>query len=444
MTTSALRRLGIRADVVIGPYRSRYTNLFNKLEFVFRRNVMKKLFVCCLIMLLFVSCFFGCDRLPGQNADPLIDLSTPFIGFRTEKTAEMNLQDYTRVELETLNNYQPNYGGYGVQVYFDTLTPQEQTLYRIFQYALDHAQTCIFLDDRFLEELTVSLDEVLCCLALDNPMLEQNLKWSSWTAVYTLSNRGLLGNSQADQVSGTILQVNAFSKAKLDKKLEAQDAARQILSQMPTGMTELEKAEYFYRYLGQHTQYTALEGDRGDQDYLYDALCVGKTNCDGFANAYSLMCHLADIPCMEKMYSPDESDEIGHTWNAICLDGVWYNVDATGSDEVLEECVTMRGFCTSDRLMENVADHQTRIPQCTTELIPPDCTVTKTGQAAKQIKDAYKQVKKTQRDYVIALFPDGEVSNKVMQEIANALGKNVSTRYYLTHDGMAVYYIFPR
>ena len=33
MTTSALKSLGIRADVVIGPYRLRYTNLCDKLEF---------------------------------------------------------------------------------------------------------------------------------------------------------------------------------------------------------------------------------------------------------------------------------------------------------------------------------------------------------------------------------------------------------------------------
>ena len=405
---------------------------------------MKKLLAFYVAIILSLGCFWGCDRLPVQMPGPDIDLSTPFIGFLAADPSRRELTDYTRVSLDALQNYRPDYGGYGVSVYFDSLTEAEQTLYRIFQYALDHSQTCVFLDDRFLINLTVSVDEVLCCLALDNPMLEQNLKWTSWQAEYTNTTVGSFGRPQEKFVSGTVLQVKAFSNARLNKKLQAEKIAREIIDQMPDDLSELEKAEYFYRYLGENTQYFTQVADSGNRDYLYDALCDGRTNCDGFANAYSLLCYLAGIPCMEKMYSPPQGDEIGHTWNAICLSGVWYNVDATGSSEVTEDLVTMHGFCTADDLMENMADHQEKIPACTTNLIPPDCTVTNTKQAAKQIKDAYKKVKKTDRDHVIALFPDGEVSSKVMQQIADALGKNIQTRYYLTCEGAALYYIFPR
>ena len=402
---------------------------------------MRKLLAMLLAAMLVLSCFAGCKNAFNQAQTPAVDITDVFIGFLQEKTEEMALQDFERVSLEAITAYQPNYGGYGVDVYYQSLTSQEQTIYRVFQYALDHAQSYIFLDDRLLTGMDGSIYDVLCCLALDNPMLEQNLNWTSMTAEYTFTVQEGLGKQQVSKLSGTILQMDVFSQSKLDKKLEALQVARQVVADLPTDLTAVEKAEYFYRYLGEHTQYYVPENSSEPQDYLYDAFILGKTNCDGYANAYALLCHLAEIPCMEKLYTP-QGNQVGHTWNAILLDGIWYNVDATGSAEVLEENVTLHGFCGSDAMQQYLPDYPDRIPACDRDLIPVDCTITQESQAGKQVKDAYNQIKKTNRNYVIAVFPGGTASSNAMQNIADALQSNISTRYYLTNTGAAIYYIF--
>ena len=133
--------------------------------------------------------------------------------------------------------------------------------------------------------------------------------------------------------------------------------AKDIVASLPNGLDDLNKAKMLFNYLHENVEYIDYSEK---QEYLYDALVVGKSNCDGFTNAYSLLCKLAGIPCFEKMYSvPDENqtnilpnvpqindettannnkntteaqEDIGHTWNAIKIDGKWYNVDATNSD----------------------------------------------------------------------------------------------------------------
>ena len=402
---------------------------------------MKKLLTIVLATLFLLSVFAGCKSVLPQNQTPAVDTTDVFIGFLPEKTEEIQLQNFNRLSVETIQAYQPGYSGYGTDVYFQSLTEQEQTLYRIFQYALDQAQSCIFLDDRLLGGMGASIYDVLCCLALDNPMLEQNLNWTSMNVEYTVTIQEGLGKQQVNKITGTILQMDVFAKSKLDKKLEALQVAQQVVADMPTDLTAVEKAEYFYRYLGENTQYFAPDGQTEPQDYLYDAFITRKTNCDGYANAYALLCHLVDIPCMEKLYTPQDN-QVGHTWNAILLDGVWYNVDATGSGEVLEKNVSMHGFCTSDALQQYLPDYPDRIPPCDQNRIPVDCTITQESQAGNQVKEAYIQAKQTNRNYVIAVFPDGAASSNAMQNIADALQRNISTRYYITNTGAAVYYIF--
>lgn len=408
---------------------------------------MKRILTAVISLLLVLCSLCGCAFLPIPDLDlePAVDVSTPFIGFRLEKPETADLEGYDRVEAEQLAVYEPTYSGYGVRVYYDTLTPQEQTLYRIFQYAMDHAQPCIFVDSRIVEDTENTVfEQVLYCLALDNPMLEQNLYWTSWGADITIPNPNPFSSEPDQRLTGKILLIPVFGQDIMDKKLLALEKAEQILSEMPQDLSDAEKAEYFYRYLGNHVEYFSAEDREELQNYLYDALVTGKTNCDGFANAFSLLCDLSQVTCVEKMYTPADPEEIGHTWNAVCIDEKWYNVDATASREVKEKYSTMRHFCFADKYLEYETDMAERVPVSEENLVGPDCTVKKASQAGKQVKSAWKTVKKTGRKYVVALFPGGEQKKSVMQKIANALNKNISTVHYVTPTGEAIYYIFPK
>ena len=241
-----------------------------------------------------------------------------------------------------------------------------------------------------------------------------------------------------EELKGLELYISDFSREKQAKKQQAIEKARQILFEMPTGLTQTEQAEYFYTYLGRNVEYYLPEDRDADPDYLYDGLIGGKTNCDGYANGFSLLCSMAGIPCFEKVYIPTDGST-GHTWNVVQLDGVWYNVDATASDEVNEALPILTHFGFSDSRLEYDCDYAQRLPACQTDLLPADCTVTDTDGAGEMIRSAFSN---TDRDYVIALFPGGPVEQEVLQQIADALNAGITTRHYTARSGTAVYYIY--
>lgn len=406
---------------------------------------MKKWIAMLLALLLACGCLSGCEEIPMPEYTPAIDVTEPFIGFRAESQRGIDLESYTRVELSLLENYTSVYGDYGETVYYDTLTPQEQTVYRIAQYAMDNEMRCLFIDARVLPEINDRITEILHCLALDHPLVEQNLYFTYGMADITIPNPNPFSQEPGQTVTGLVLDVSEFTAEKLEKKKSAIVAAERILKDMPANVEDARKAEYLYRYLGTHVEYYIAE-DRGpERDYLYDALVEGRSLCDGFTNAYSLLCNMAGIPCVEKMYTPTlaSSEQSGHTWNVVLLDGVWYNVDATAAEEVAGEHPRLSRFAFSDELLEYEVDYEDRAPKCEEDLIPPDVTVTKSSKAGSQVKKAWKTVKKTGRAYVIVRFPGGEQKSSVMQKIANSLQKNIAYYHDVTHTGEAIYYIFP-
>lgn len=400
---------------------------------------MKRMCSLLLPVLLLAACLSGCggQQQQGIQLPADLDLSEPFVGFLSDIPTAVDLGAYERLEPDTFDSYQSENAAYGTDLYFKTLPEAAQWLYRVFQYAMDHGKASIYIDSRLLQNLGAELDDVLLFLALDNAMLEQNLSWGRQDVSVSYSG------PQASVLEAVILNVEDFSQAKLDKKQQALDKARQIVSDMDESLTDAEKAEYFYRYLGTHTEYFSAYGDDRRPDYLYDALLTGKTNCDGFANAYALLCSLAGIECAEKMYTPEKADEIGHTWNMICLDGTWYNVDATGSQEVNGEYGILSHFCVADDRMEYTYSYSDRLPACNENLEKPDCILTDAEDAGAAVKKAYDTVRNTDRKYILVYFTDGQPDGDTMQDIANALNASITTTYYVTNDGTAVYYIFP-
>ena len=400
---------------------------------------MKKIFLIALCLLVLAAIMVACGQQQSQTIQisANVDLETPFIGFLPEQPESINLDAYQRVSLEDIVSYTPRYA-YGTRLYFDTISEQGQLPYLILQYALDHAQTSVYIDQRLLEGAEETIDEILMFLALDNAMLEQNLSWG-----YQDISISMTGSTGSTDVRGKILQIDEFAQGKLDKKLEALKKAEEIIAQMPQGLTDEEIAQWIYRYLGTHVEYFAAYGTGEKPDYLYDALCVGKTNCDGYANAYSLLCSLADIDCAEKMYTPEDPKEIGHTWNLVNLGDTWYNVDATGSHEVRGEYGIMSHFCVADDRMEYTYSYKDRLPACDQNLIQPDCVITGSDDAADAVKQAYDTIRNTDRNYILVLFAEGEQDSDTMRDIANTLGMSITTQYYITGSGDAVYYIFP-
>lgn len=57
-----------------------------------------------------------------------------------------------------------------------------------------------------------------------------------------------------------------------------------------------------------------------------DALLDRQANCQGFADVLYLLCGLCGIECQ---YRCGRGERRLHVWNAVCVDGVWREVDAS-------------------------------------------------------------------------------------------------------------------
>lgn len=82
-----------------------------------------------------------------------------------------------------------------------------------------------------------------------------------------------------------------------------------------------EKAQIVHDHLVREFDYdTLLENN---DDYL--GISSGRMVCQGYALLYCKMMNLLDVPCKILL---SES----HSWNAVCIDGEWLQVDVSGDD----------------------------------------------------------------------------------------------------------------
>ena len=204
---------------------------------------------------------------------------------------------------------------------------QEQTLiYQAILYASDQGFPYLDFPAEWAQEQE-NLWDIYSYVALDSPLVESNVRESTWTAE-----------------KGSIqLENPAFSEVFLNKKRQAVEKAETIVAAMPdSNRTSQEKARYLYDYLTAYCVYEEYEDAASCQSYLYDALCEGRSICDGFSNALSLLYQCASIESFEKMRlgtavtAPEKdssTDRIdrrrGHVWVSAEIEGVYYNFDPT-------------------------------------------------------------------------------------------------------------------
>lgn len=113
------------------------------------------------------------------------------------------------------------------------------------------------------------------------------------------------------------------------KMAEVYRTAQSIVSAMPTGQTDYEKALYLHDYIVTSVRYTYDYSDT-DADNAYGALMNHRARCEGYTDAYAILLNIAGIDATKVMYfGSDTNSEAGHIWNMLSLDGSWYQSDST-------------------------------------------------------------------------------------------------------------------
>lgn len=405
---------------------------------------MKKGIRTLAMVLLLTVLLSGCDyeaignsvknELANMLTDPA-DMVEPFVGFASKEVEDMDL--LRQVEPQELEAYVSQYGSYNTYTYFEALNDSEKLVYKAYEYALDQALPCIWIDDRLLPDLQRSSFDILQFLALDSAVVGQNLHQRQ--GGYTISHSIL--NVETAYEAYTSIYVENFEADKLRRQDEAIAKARDILSQMPQNLTDRQKVEYFYDWLGKNLVYeTDIEGE----DYLYTALCQGKTNCDGYTNTMALLCSLSDIPCVEKNSDTPEGEE-GHTWNAVFIEGKWVNVDATAARHDIEsDCENRRQervyFGFGDSLLTEQVLWADLVPSC------PQGLSSVLHISSGEIEDFTRQIQSAFEEnddkFAVILVDEGDLEKQINEDLATDLGFDLHFMHYETAEGKTAYYLF--
>lgn len=340
---------------------------------------------------------------------------------------------------------------YRGSLHYEKLTDREKTLYHAYEYALENGYTNILVDDLLIEDPNV-LGKVLRYLALDSPLLEQNLRYEtgSFTTYYPVEVLGLYERQAA--FDGYYIAVKNFDRSFWEKKNEALTKAQSVVAALPSGLSAAEKAESLYRWLTEHTTYQLYDDTKNEKvfAYLYDAMITGKTQCDGFANGLSMLFRLAGINCVEKMYLPHAKDaavaddgaasqEVGHTWNLYELDGVWYNADTSGVAHMvpIKESGMHAGyyFAFPDLLQEHAPNFAEVYPACETGLyMPIDAHLKDTDGLYETLKKAYNEHNKEWALVLLDTYTDKKVDT-AMQKVANYVKGTIRYRHIPASNG---------
>lgn len=102
--------------------------------------------------------------------------------------------------------------------------------------------------------------------------------------------------------------------------------------------TLLETEVYLHDYIAANVRYQlAAEGCMNDT--AEGALLYGVAECDGYSDAFYLLCSLAGMEVgFQHGDTIDSEDDSTHLWNTICINDRWFFVDMTWDDVDDEAC----------------------------------------------------------------------------------------------------------
>lgn len=316
---------------------------------------MKKI-LCVILSICIFLCLCGCTEAQGVLSDFYNALTVeqrPHIGFSSGTLFDDSKE--TVFEATEIGSKITVSSEYRADLFYNTLESNEKTVYTALEYAMENGYSNILIDDLLVSD-SKTLEKILHYISLDSPLLEQNLRYETGD-FNTYYDNGILGNAAFD---GFYITVKNFTPEFWNKKLEAVEKAKEIIAQLPDDLTPTEKADSLYRTVASADYFDYnLQDNENVFPYLYDALITGKTHCDGYTNAISLLYNMVGIECVEKNYTPTD-EEIGHTWNFFRIDEKWYNCDATGGNMIpLKECGMGAGylFGFSNMLQKYTADY---------------------------------------------------------------------------------------
>lgn len=143
------------------------------------------------------------------------------------------------------------------------------------------------------------------------------------------------------------------------------DKVVQILDEIiQPGMSDYEKELVIHDYIVKNCKYGYIDSSKDYAYRAYGALVQKTAVCNGYAEAMALLMTCVGV---ENQIVTGTADGQLHAWNQVCLDGDWYQVDATWDDPLPDRgaFVGHSYFNVTDSVMDVRHDwNQKNFPSC--------------------------------------------------------------------------------
>lgn len=132
----------------------------------------------------------------------------------------------------------------------------------------------------------------------------------------------------------------------MEEQKVIQDAVKEKVEEitgeiLKPGMSYIEREIAINNYLIRTVEYDneaanqLIEYGKVDEKYYnsfnaYGALIEGTAVCEGYSEAFKLLCDRAGIDCI---IVTGELEVVGHAWNRVRINDKWYDVDVTNNDK---------------------------------------------------------------------------------------------------------------
>ncbi len=399
---------------------------------------MRRIF-CVLLTLIMLFSLSGCTEFVDYIDNKMFDNAR--VGFSDVELTEDS--EETVFKISEFSGRNSQFSAYGSSFHYNLLDDTEKTLYHIFEYALENGYTNILVDDAFIDN-DDTFEKVLTYLSLDSPLVEQNFRWETGTFTKNYPTKIFGIFETTGTYEGIYITVDSFTLETFKKKQLAVEKAKNVVNELPQDISVAEKAERLYRYVAEGIEYYeyCLTDDAAFcehvHDYLYDAAITGKTHCDGYANYLSLLMNIAGIECIEKLHE-GMSDDTGHTWNMFCIDGKWYNCDATGDSLIPSVDSRMSAgyyFAFPDERQKYSPDYAEIYPVSDESLYMPIDAYLTNEEINLFYTKAWEAFSKHD-DWALILLDeyDEQELKPHLQRLANKLGRTISHFSIDLHDG---------
>lgn len=155
---------------------------------------------------------------------------------------------------------------------------------------------------------------------------EMRTKWITYSGSCTVD---ITYNDSVTVMAYLEGKTQSLSEENLALLNEAQKVHSSITND---SMNNYDKIKAFHDYLINYCTYK----DTGDRSHsAVGALIDGQAVCEGYTEAFDLLCYLSGIECIEIDGTAQNNTMSGpHAWNKVKLDNIWYNVDVTWDDPI--------------------------------------------------------------------------------------------------------------